>query len=103
MKISPFEMIFIIRDLMASITPIKRKRILVTKSPFRWGVTYKGNQIRSTVRWAPEPDMTKRQIEKEVKRLVYEFEREIKLGFQADDRQTFAKYAEYVLDSVYSS
>ena len=82
MKISPFEMIFIIRDLMASITPIKRKRILVTKSPFRWGVTYKGNQIRSTVTWAPEPDMTKRQIEKEVKRLVYEFEREIKLGFK---------------------
>ena len=44
--------------------------------------------------------MTKCQIEKEVKRLAYEFEREIKLGFQADDRQTFAEYAEYVLDSV---
>lgn len=42
--------------------------------------------------------MTERQMEKEVQRVAFEFEREIELGFQADNRQTFAEYAKYVLE-----
>ena len=37
-------------------------------------------------------------MEKEVQRVAFEFEREIKRGFQADNRQTFAEYAKYVLE-----
>ena len=48
--------------------------------------------------WAPERPMTERQMEKEVQRVAFEFEREIELGFQADNRQTFAEYAKYVLE-----
>lgn len=40
--------------------------------------------------------MTARQMEKEVQRVALEFEKEIALGFQADNRQTFEKYAAYV-------
>lgn len=82
---------------MANITPIKGKKSTSYKITVSRGRDLNGNQIRPTMTWTPEPGMTKRQIEKEVNRIAYEFEREIKLGFQADDRQTFAEYAEYVL------
>jgi len=42
--------------------------------------------------------MTARQMEKEVQRVAAEFEREIQFGIQADNRQTFGKYAEYVIE-----
>lgn len=41
--------------------------------------------------------MTARQMEREVKRAAVDFEREIELGYQADNRQTFAQYAEYFM------
>ena len=41
--------------------------------------------------------MTARQIEKAVQRAAVDFERSIEQGYVADDRQTFAEYAEYVL------
>lgn len=82
---------------MASITPIKGKKNTSYKITVSMGRDLNGNQIRPTMTWTPEPGMTKRQIEKEVNCIACEFEREIKLGFQADDRQTFAEYAEYVL------
>ena len=40
--------------------------------------------------------MTVRQAEKEAMRIAFDFEREIDLGYQADNRQTFAGYADYV-------
>ena len=42
--------------------------------------------------------MTARKVEKELNRVAVEFEQKILNGFQADNRQTFAEYAEYVLD-----
>ena len=42
--------------------------------------------------------MTARQIEKGVQRAAVDFERSIEQGYVADDRQTFAEYAAYVLD-----
>lgn len=73
----------------------------------RTGVSYKitvtkgrdlnGKQIRHYKTWVPERGMTKRQIDKEVQRVAYEFEQELDLGYVADNRQTFAAYAEYVL------
>lgn len=61
------------------------------------GVDTQGRQVRHYRTWKPEPGMTARQIEKAVQRAAMDFERELELGYQADNRQTFAQYAEYVL------
>lgn len=57
-----------------------------------------GKQKRHYKTWKPEPGLSARQIEKKVKQVAVEFEKEIEYGFQADNRQTFAEYAESVLD-----
>ena len=54
-------------------------------------------QIRHFKTWKPDRPMTARQMEKEVQRVALEFEREITQGFQADNRQTFEQYAQYVI------
>lgn len=82
---------------MANIKCIEGKngpsyKITVTK-----GRDLNGKQIRHYKTWVPEKGMTKRQIEKEVQKVAYEFEQELDLGYVADNRQTFAEYAEYVL------
>lgn len=82
---------------MANIKCIEGKngpsyKITVTK-----GRDLNGKQIRHYKTWVPERGMTKRQIEKEVQKVAYEFEQELDLGYVADNRQTFAEYAEYVL------
>ncbi len=56
-----------------------------------------GKQIRYYKTYKPSDKMTQRQIEKELNRISIEFEREIELGIALDNRQTFAKYAEYVM------
>ncbi len=61
------------------------------------GVDAQGRQVRRYKTWKPEPGMTARQIEKAIQRVAMDFERELELGYQADNRQTFAQYAEYVL------
>lgn len=83
---------------MASITRIDGKtgtsfKITVTK-----GRDLKGKQIRYIKTWKPDGKMTERQMQKAVERFAMEFEQSIELGYQADDRQTFAAYANYVLD-----
>ena len=55
-----------------------------------------GKQIRHTR--TIKPAGTQRQIEKAVQQAAVDFEKQIQLGYQADNRQTFAQYAEYVLE-----
>lgn len=72
------------------------------------GVTYRisvsagfdtqGKRIRHRMNYKPTPGMTERQIQKAVQRAAADFERSIEQGFALDNRQTFADYAEYVLD-----
>lgn len=79
----------------------------IKKREGRTGITYKitvaqgsdssGKQVRHFKTWVPEPNMTERQMEKEAQRVAFEFERQIEQGYVVDDRQTFAEYAEYVL------
>ncbi len=79
----------------------------IRKVPGKGGDSYKitvfsgtdsqGRQVRHYRTWKPEPGMTARQIEKTVQRVAVDFERELELGYQVDNRQTFAQYAEYVL------
>lgn len=56
-----------------------------------------GKQIRHFKTWRPEPGMTERQMEKAVQKAAFEFEQMISQGFIADNRQSFAQYAEYVI------
>ncbi|MDO4816241.1 MAG: hypothetical protein Q4A83_06530 [Bacillota bacterium] len=42
--------------------------------------------------------MTERQAQKDVQRVAVEFEQQVLLGFAPDSRQTFAEYADYVLE-----
>ena len=56
-----------------------------------------GRKMIHTKTWTPEKGMTPRQTEKALQRAAADFERSIELGFQLDNRQTFAEYAGYVL------
>lgn len=82
---------------MANIRKVEGKGGVSYKITVFSGVDTEGRQVRHYRTWKPEPGMTARQIEKAVQRAAMDFERELELGYQADNRQTFAEYAEYVL------
>ena len=48
--------------------------------------------------WKPSVGMTPKQTEKAVQRAAADFKRSIEQGFALDNKQTFAEYANYVLD-----
>lgn len=81
---------------MASIRKIEGKGGISYKITVTIGTDYAGKQVRHYKTWKPDQGMTTKQAEKEAKRIAYDFEREIELGYQADNRQTFAQYASYV-------
>lgn len=83
---------------MANIARINGKTGTSFKITVTQGRDMDGKQIRHYRTWTPAPGMTERQIEKAVQRAAMEFEREIELGYQADNRQTFSEYASYVID-----
>jgi len=81
---------------MANIRRIDGKNGVSYKITVSMGRDARDKQIRHFKTWKPDRPMTARQMEKEVQRVALEFEREIQVGFQADNRQTFAQYAAYV-------
>lgn len=83
---------------MASIKKIEGKGGVSYKITVSMGRDAHDKQIRHYKTWKPDQGMTTRQIERELKRIAYEFERDLQIGFQADNRQTFEQYAEYVID-----
>lgn len=82
---------------MASIRKIEGKGGVSYKITVSMGRDAQDKQIRHFKTWKPDRPMTARQMEKEVQRVALEFEREITQGFQADNRQTFEQYAQYVI------
>ena len=62
------------------------------------GFDTQGKRIRHRTTYKPAPGMTERQILKAVQRAAADFERSIEQGYALDNRQTFAEYAEYVLE-----
>jgi len=63
------------------------------------GIDTNGVQIRRRMNWKPpKPDMTEKQLAKALNKAVTDFEREVNQGFELDRRQTFASYAEYVIE-----
>lgn len=57
-----------------------------------------GKQLQPYVMtWRPEPNMTDKQIEKELNTQAVIFEQKCKHGLAVDTRQSFQQYAEYVI------
>ena len=83
---------------MASIQKIEGKMGVSYKITVSQGEDARGKKIRHFKTWKPDHPMTARQTEKEVQRVAFEFEREIELGYQADNRQTFEQYANYFIE-----
>lgn len=85
---------------MASIEPYYGKdgHIMSYRITVCDGMNFDGTQKRHRMTWHPKPGMTNRQAKAAVQRVAFEFEKEIANGFRADDTQTFAQYAEYVLE-----
>lgn len=85
---------------MASITPRKNKSGEITSYTIRvyHGYDSKGERLKPyTMNYKPAPGMTARQTEKEVQRQALIFEEQCRQGYSLDHKQTFAEYAEYVL------
>lgn len=82
---------------MAHIEKIEGKRGTTYRFIVSGGFDTNGKRIYHKKTWKPPEGMTARQIEKAVQRAAVDFERSIEQGYVADDRQTFAEYAEYVL------
>lgn len=83
---------------MANIKRIEGKTGLAFKITVTTGRGTDGKQVRHYMTWKPTAGMTERQIEKAVQKVAFMFEQQIEKGFIADNRQTFAQYAEYVID-----
>ena len=81
---------------MASIRKIEGKGGVSYKITVSMGRDSKDRQIRHFKTWRPPPGMSARRMEKEVQRVALDFEMELERGIQANNRQTFAEYAEYV-------
>ncbi len=63
------------------------------------GYDYKGRQIRKYKTWWPDDrNMSKRQMAKKAMQAACDFELKLEQGYQVDDNQKFADYAEYVMD-----
>ena len=85
---------------MPNITPRKNKNGEITSYTIRvyHGYDGAGNRLKPyTMSWKPAPNMTQKQIEKELNRQAVQFEEQCRNGYALDNKQTFAEYAEYVL------
>lgn len=85
---------------MANIRPRKDKSGNIVSYEIRVykGRDENGKQLKPyTMTYKPAPNMTEKQIEKELNKQVVQFEEQCRLGISSDNKQTFQKYAEYVL------
>lgn len=81
---------------MASVRQYKNKKGDITyQFIVSTGSDNIGKQIRHYKTWKPPATMGAREAAREAQRIATEFEQDIMGGFQVDNRQTFAEYAEY--------
>ena len=83
---------------MATIKKIEGKSGVSYQITVTSGRDINGKQIRHYKTYKPSLRMTQKQIEKELNKIAVEFEKEIEFGFLPDNKQTFAKYAQYVIE-----
>jgi integrase len=84
---------------MASIKRIEGKRGLSFEICVTHGRDANGKQKRHFMTWKPPGKMSEKRLNDEVQKAAFEFERRISEGYVVDNRQTFAEYSQYVLDS----
>ncbi|SHI19685.1 Site-specific recombinase XerD [Sporobacter termitidis DSM 10068] len=82
---------------MANIKKIENKSSTSYQITVSHGRDVNKKQIRHFMTWTPPEGLTPRKLEKELERVAADFERDIKLGYVVDNKQTFGKYAEYVI------
>ena len=80
----------------------------IEKKLGKWGLSYRlivsagfdcnGKRIFHKKTWKPPPNMTEKQADKAANREAVIFEQSIAQGYSPDNKQTFAEYAEYVLN-----
>ena len=86
---------------MPNITPRKNKNGEITSYTIRvyHGYDGAGKRLKPyTMSWKPAPNMTQKQIEKELNRQAVQFEEQCRNGYALDNKQTFAQYADYVVN-----
>ena len=86
---------------MSNIRPRKNKEGKITSYQIRVFKGYgpDGRELTPyTASFKPDPDKTERQNQKALNKFAVEFEEKCRLGIVADNRQTFAEYAEYVIE-----
>ena len=78
------------------------KNILKSGFSYRFtvsaGYDCKGNRITHKKTWRAPQGMTERQADKQANKEAVLFEQSIQQGYSLDNRQTFAEYANYVID-----
>jgi len=79
---------------MATIKKIEGKKGISYKITVSAGRNITGKQIRHYKTYVPEPNMTQRQIEKELNRISVEFEKTVEQGISVDGNIRFVDYAE---------
>lgn len=83
---------------MANVKKIEGKNGVSYKITVTHGRDTQGKQVRHYKTWVPPVGMSQKKAEKEAQKVAFEFEQQIEQGFQLDNRQTFAQYAEYVIE-----
>ena len=83
---------------MAHIEKLAGKRGTSYRFIVSGGFDSNGKRITHKKTWKSPEGMTARQIEKAVQRAAMDFERSIEQDYSLDNKQTFAEYADYVLD-----
>lgn len=86
---------------MANITPRKNKagEIISYRVRVYRGSDKDGKKLKPyTATYKIDPNMTEKQNQKAVAKFAIEFEERCKYGVVGDNRQTFADYAEYVIE-----
>jgi integrase len=83
---------------LAHIEKIDGKRGVSYRFIVSGGFDSTGKRITHKKTWKPPEGMTAKQIEKAAQRAAMDFERSIEQGYVLDNKQTFAEYAEYVLE-----
>lgn len=71
-----------------------RKRGEVYQIRVSCGYDINGKQITRTKSWMPERDMTERQVQKELQKVVVLFEEQCQKGLYLDSSMKFATFAE---------
>lgn len=77
-----------ISEKMASITERNGSYLIRANC----GYDRNGKKIQYSMTWKPSPDMTKRQIEREVEKQASLFDEKCRSGLVLDSKMTFEKY-----------